>query len=281
MGQNLRRTWSLMGVLAVAILSSAFLTTMATAAGSSTPISPVTPTSEPPSTSKAPPIVGGEPANINDHPWVVFLTDAQGNQFCGGTIASPNKIVTAGHCVHGESPGTLQVVAGRENKESQAGTVAKVSKIWVHPRFQNANSGSDIAVLTLDRNLREEPLPLASAQDGAAYRPGTPASVFGWGVTSEGGPSSKTLRKATLPVVGDRDCSAAYGGQYLPDAMVCAGVPQGGVDSCQGDSGGPLVAGDRLIGIVSWGNGCARPGTPGVYTRVATYYNEVRAELGS
>jgi secreted trypsin-like serine protease len=54
--------------------------------------------------------------------------------------------------------------------------------------------------------------------------------------------------------------------------MVCAGYPQGGTDTCQGDSGGPMlgsVAGvPRVVGTTSFGEGCARPGKPGVYGRV-------------
>jgi secreted trypsin-like serine protease len=74
-----------------------------------------------------------------------------------------------------------------------------------------------------------------------------------------------------VPITTDAACTAAYQGDYQPTAMFCAGVPEGGLDSCQGDSGGPFVVGGKLVGIVSWGIGCARPGLPGVYTRVATY----------
>jgi secreted trypsin-like serine protease len=56
--------------------------------------------------------------------------------------------------------------------------------------------------------------------------------------------------------------------------MVCAGFPQGGVDTCQGDSGGPMfgrasTGALRVVGTTSFGEGCARPGKPGVYGRVA------------
>lgn len=101
---------------------------------------------------------------------------------------------------------------------------------------------------------------------------GTNARVSGWGATSEGGPGSATLLAVYKPVVSNAACNAAYNGG-ITDGMICAGVPEGGRDACQGDSGGPLTAGNIVIGIVSWGQGCARPNFFGVYARVAHYRN--------
>jgi secreted trypsin-like serine protease len=260
--------WSMGGLLAAATLSSGLLTTTANAADPDT------------WDAKAPPIVGGQPAKIAEHPWVVYLIDKQGNQFCGGTIAKANKIVTAAHCVSGEKPENVQVVAGRESKQSQDGKIAKVTGIWVHPGFQNANSGSDVAVVTVDQDLPQQPLPVAGKEDRPLYEPGKMSMVLGWGATAEGGQASENLQKAEVPLVSDQECQKAYP-QYKADAMVCAGLPQGGVDSCQGDSGGPLVVDNKLVGIVSTGNGCARPNAPGIYTRVATYHDDVQQQLGS
>jgi secreted trypsin-like serine protease len=98
--------------------------------------------------------------------------------------------------------------------------------------------------------------------------------ISGWGDTSEFGGTPATLQAATVNVIDDGTCSADYGGDFDPNTMICAGFQSGGVDTCAGDSGGPLQAplsagGYRLVGITSWGEGCAEPGFPGVYTRVA------------
>lgn len=272
MGHSSRRMWPLVGILGSVVLSSAFTTTAATDV----------PAGQTGTTEKAPPIVGGQPASIAEHPWVVYLAEDQGTrQFCGGTVAKPDKIVTAAHCVQDRQAQDIDVVAGREDTQTQDGTVAKVADIWVHPDFQSPQTGADVAVLTLDHQLDQQPLQLASKQDTALYEPGTKATVLGWGATEEGGSPSTVLRKVDVPISSDQDCSRAYGSEFVQEAMVCAGVPEGGADACQGDSGGPLVAGDRLVGIVSFGQGCARPETPGVYTRVATYEQEVRAQLES
>jgi len=135
-------------------------------------------------------------------------------------------------------------------------------------------------VLTLDRNLPYQTLAMASPADSGLYAAGTPATILGWGDTTEGGSASPVLLGATVPVVSDATCKAAYK-KYDATAMVCAGYPQGGVDTCQGDSGGPMAAGARLIGITSWGTGCARPGLPGVYVRVATYYADLTQQINS
>lgn len=90
----------------------------------------------------------------------------------------------------------------------------------------------------------------------------------------EGGATPSQLQKVTVPVVDRATCKEAYSTPTpleITDNMFCAGLPQGGQDACQGDSGGPIVQGDVLIGVVSWGTGCARPNKYGVYTRLANY----------
>ncbi|MNT55643.1 Trypsin [compost metagenome] len=81
------------------------------------------------------------------------------------------------------------------------------------------------------------------------------------------------LQKVDVPLVTTESCNISYKNE-ITDRMMCAGFPEGGKDSCQGDSGGPLVAKTTdnqtyLIGVVSWGTGCARAGKPGVYAKVS------------
>jgi secreted trypsin-like serine protease len=221
-------------------------------------------------------VVGGTRVSTADHPYAVFLTTASGFQFCGGTLVSPRKVVTAAHCAVGQGRADIRVVAGRDDKQSDAGVVVKVIGVWVHPDFTGVRSGADVAVLTLAARVSYRPAAIAT--DQRPYRPGTPATVLGWGRTSEGGQASRYLLGATVPVVADPDCARAYP-DFAPTSMVCAGFPGGGVDTCQGDSGGPMIVSDTLVGIASWGDGCARPNKPGVYTRVATYASVIAEQL--
>jgi secreted trypsin-like serine protease len=215
-----------------------------------------------------PRVVGGDRVSIAKHPWVVFITDSSGNQFCGGTLVAPTKVVTAGHCAVGRTARSTRVVVGREDKQSTQGKVVRLSGIWVHPDYASADQGDDVAVLTLREAVTARPAQLAQGE--ALYAPGTGAFALGWGRISEQSPASRYLLGVDLPVVSDDECERSYS-LFKSESMVCAGYPEGGKDTCQGDSGGPLVVGDTLIGVTSWGEGCARPRKYGVYSRVAAY----------
>jgi secreted trypsin-like serine protease len=121
---------------------------------------------------------------------------------------------------------------------------------------------------------------IAAVGERHVWDPGTKATIAGFGLTSQDAQDPPdTMQQAQVPIESDGDCANAYpngvgGGSYDAKTMLCAGYPQGGTDTCQGDSGGPLLATaldgtPRLVGATSFGDGCAQPGKPGVYARVA------------
>ncbi|MCI2419144.1 serine protease [Saccharopolyspora sp. K220] len=228
-------------------------------------------------------VLGGSDATTDDAPWVVALADHHGRQFCGGTLVSPVKVITAAHCtvdpITGgqRNPAEVRTIAGRTDLRTDQGVIGEVERIWTHPDYQDYVHGDDIAVLTLRTPMPQRPLATVGPDETAPYQPGTVARVFGWGKTSESGPPSDTLRSVDVPINTDDACRAAYP-NFDARSMFCAGVPEGGSDACAGDSGGPIVADGRLIGVVSYGTGCGRPGTPGVYTRLASYVAELSAQ---
>lgn len=221
-------------------------------------------------------IVGGTRASIADHPYVVYLATRDGYQYCGGSLVAPDKVVTAAHCARAFPARDIRVVGGREDKESADGEVRAVTGVWIHPRYRDVTSGYDVAVLTIAEPLPYRLLPVAGPDSAALYTEGGPATILGWGRTSSGGSTSRYLLTATVPVYGDAACGDAYRA-FAAESMVCAGLPQGGVDTCQGDSGGPLIVDGVLVGVSSWGEGCAAPGKPGVYARVSTYAEDIAA----
>ncbi|RJQ82851.1 serine protease [Pseudonocardiaceae bacterium YIM PH 21723] len=227
-------------------------------------------------------IVGGTAATTDQYPWTVYLASGStgSGQFCGGTLVRANKVITAAHCTKGRTPANTYVVVGRTAKNTTAGTVAKVSAIWVHPSYVSATAGSDVSVLTLSAAVTQTPATLVETGDTALYAAGTSSKTLGWGATSEGGATSNSLLQVDVPLVSDSTCAASYGANFNASAHICAGLAAGGKDSCQGDSGGPLVAGGKLIGAVSWGEGCARANKYGVYTRLITYLPQITPQLG-
>ncbi|WP_370943359.1 serine protease [Amycolatopsis sp. cg5] len=225
-----------------------------------------------PETAGQPGIVGGQPAAVAQYPFAVFLTDENGSQFCGAVLIGENSVATAAHCAKAVTKPNLRVVAGRQDKRVKDGTVSTVSDIWVNPDYTDPGTGNDIALLTTTSRLRYETAQVT--QTARYYTENTMATVLGWGRLKDNGDRSDVLRSVDVPMISDASCKAAYG-NYDPSTMVCAGYEKGGKDACQGDSGGPLVVGKVLIGIVSWGVGCAQPGKPGVYTRVSAFADEL------
>ncbi|WP_328734742.1 S1 family peptidase [Streptomyces bobili] len=227
------------------------------------------------------PIVGGSTTTTTAYPFMMQITDASQNQFCGGTLVSATKVVTAAHCMVGETTSSVRVVGGRTYLNGTNGTVSRVSKIWIHPDYTDATNGDDVAVLTLSTSMPYTKASYVTSSQTSLYAAGTTARVLGWGTTSASGSSSNQLRTATVPIVSNSSCASSYGSDFVASDMVCAGYTSGGVDTCQGDSGGPLLIGGVLAGITSWGEGCAEAGYPGVYTRLTTFSSLVSAQVNS
>ncbi|KAI4542885.1 hypothetical protein MG293_007011 [Ovis ammon polii] len=163
-----------------------------------------------------------------------------------------------------------------------------VRSILIHDNYNPETHENDIALVQLDkevtfnRYIHTVCLPEANQ----AISPGSTAYVTGWGSQSYSGSTVTNLQQARVNIISNYLCNApaGYNGAVLP-GMLCAGVPEGGVDACQGDSGGPLVQEDSrqhwfIVGIVSWGYQCGLPDKPGVYTRVTAYRHWITQKTG-
>jgi trypsin len=251
-----------------------------------------------------PKVVGGNNASISQYPWqAAVLIDGQ--QVCGGSLLTSRIVITAGHCVFGTDPDCLfactgfhpicnaisdpppgdgscrldpddvTVILGSTTLSGAPQTpVSGVSyRSNYNPNFAPEVPSFDVGYLVLSGSSGQTPIKVAGSDETALWDPGSAVDVSGWGETGTV-LRPNTLQAATVNVIDDGTCAGDYPGMFDPNTMICAGFQSGGVDTCEGDSGGPLEApmpagGYRLAGITSWGEGCAEPGHPGVYTRVA------------
>ncbi len=264
----------------------------------------------------SPKIIGGNETTISTAPWMAQLwyyddkgttsTSDDEGFFCGGSVVSPTKILTAAHCVWDETnnkpynwkangaviTGTASLPTSNSDGSANlhGGTATAVLRQWNNPSYNPSTINNDVAVLTLGAPVKATPIKLTTNTDTTSYKAGTSAKVYGWGRTSSTSDDiSETLKTATLPVQSDSTCSTYFGSLFIKGHMVCAGNPATGSDTgttatCNGDSGGPLVVGGRVVGVVSWGvtdNGvdCVVQGSYSVFTKVSTYVGAVYAQI--
>lgn len=222
-------------------------------------------------------IVGGVVAEKGEFPFQISLQSSSGSHFCGGSLIKKNWVLTAAHCVAGWNKAN-KIVVGLHDQKNKVGTETFTSvKVVPHPLYNRSTLDYDYAVIQISGDSKFRTIELNNTEIVIPEIGRDPINVWtsGWGTTSEGSYAlPNLLNKVEVPLVSTAECNAAtaYGGD-ITDRMMCAGLPQGGKDSCQGDSGGPLfvkqASGDfLLVGVVSWGEGCARPNKFGVYSKV-------------
>ncbi|MFS8886475.1 trypsin-like serine protease [Synechococcus sp. H70.2] len=251
-------------------------------------------------------IVGGRPAHPGAFPWMVALLNAAEPdpfraQFCAGSLVAPEWVLTAAHCFFDDqgqqvvNARNLDLLVGTTRLQLGAGQRIRAAQIVIHPGYNpqvGQLGGNDLALVRLSRPVALPTLPVVLPNQTSLTAPGTFATILGWGATSprdldqEPSGFALDLQQAEVPIVANEVCNApqSYNGIIL-DTMLCAGFPQGGVDTCQADSGGPLLvpsgSGFALAGITSFGKGCAQPNFYGVYTRVSSFAEFVQAVIGS
>ncbi|XP_055622446.1 uncharacterized protein LOC129766011 [Toxorhynchites rutilus septentrionalis] len=225
-------------------------------------------------------IVGGKDTVIENHPYQVSLR-RHGAHTCGGAIITVDTILTAAHCVYytNANPSDFSIRAG-STQRTVGGQLITVSEIINHPKYDDWTLQWDISILKLSENLifGQSVQPIALPDRTFTIEHGSKVSIAGWGTLYYQGPSTERLQSVSVPIVSNAECSKAYE-QFGPilSTHLCAGAA--GIDACQGDSGGPLVSNEMVIGVVSWGYGCAFPGYPTVYTRVSEFLDFIKENL--
>jgi len=234
-----------------------------------------------------PQIIGGIPADEGEFPSTISLrrNDFFGRtHFCAGSLISADVVLTAAHCLDGMDPIGIWAVGGAHLLEAPSGYEQEIQalELIIHKDYDEDSVVNDIGIVKLaaKMNLNDRVKIVELPPVNAPTAAGTAVTVAGWGEVVEGGGLSNCMMKATFPVVSDQQCREFYGETEIVDSMLCAGDLIGGADACQGDSGGPLMLKNGyLVGIVSWGFGCATPNYPGVYTEVSSFIDWISQHL--
>lgn len=233
-------------------------------------------------------IINGEDVPPGEYPWFVRFVDKNNGSWsgCGGSLITPEFVLTAAHCI---SPNNnldetnLAVEIGRycTSDNSNCGypfeTIDVIGAFAV-PAFNSATFDKDYAILKLKNRSTATPVKMdpGYADDYALDQRNLWAIGFGNTGTSFFcslfGCYPTKLQHVEVAYISNDECGDSYAPEPITNAMLCAADP--GQDACQGDSGGPLYDKDNdvLVGITSWGFGCADPNYPGVYSRVSIIY---------
>ncbi|XP_062871435.1 complement factor I [Trichomycterus rosablanca] len=235
-------------------------------------------------------VVGGQQALPTQIQWQVAIED-EGRIHCGGAYLGGCWVLTAAHCVRNK-PKEFRIKFSLWSKVMLLTTsdTIPVKSIIIHHEYNSRTSQNDIALIQLQNlaHVKEclHPNPAVRSicvpWSPLQFLPNSTCTISGWGRGRQETDRVYTLNYANVNIIGN--CSQYYKDRFY-DGMECAGDLEGTVDACQGDSGGPLVCTDAsgvsyVWGIVSWGEKCGVAGYPGVYTKVADYFEWIRLHTG-
>ncbi|XP_054157388.1 uncharacterized protein LOC128955740 [Oppia nitens] len=229
-----------------------------------------------------PKIVGGNPVDISKFPYQVLIqvfTSSTEFVYCGGSIISPNWVLTASHCIYKKPQNNIHVTAGRTQFRS-GGVTRRAIQVIQHEKYGPSGNilNNDIALLRLDQPFKYSDTIRPIRLVNAPVRDGTQAWSTGWGAYSaQSNTPALTLQGVLSKIISLQECQRIYSSLRLSKNNVCA--DSGNAGTCAGDSGGPLAVNDNLIGVLSAGPRPCGNGNPDIYTSVAAYRSWIRQIL--
>jgi secreted trypsin-like serine protease len=227
-------------------------------------------------------VINGTVVSASNENWQSIVSfRSYGYHICGGTLIAPTWVLTASHCLEDNYGNPIsaspQYTIGVGSYSLSSMTLYSPKRFIRHPAYNTSTLNNDIALIELESAVTMvEPTHYDTDHSLASN---TQTEVAGWGnMSTTGSDYPNDLREALVPIVDTATCNgfSAYNGSITSN-MLCAGYMVSYKDSCQGDSGGPLMVDETLVGIVSWGYGCAQTGYPGVYTKVQNYASWIKS----
>mmetsp|Transcript_8634 Transcript_8634/g.15211 ORF Transcript_8634/g.15211 Transcript_8634/m.15211 type:complete len:403 (+) Transcript_8634:70-1278(+) len=237
-------------------------------------------------------IVGGVKISVSTVPFLAALV--VDNKLCGATYLGQaddgdHYFLTAAHCLYdGSSTTTMSARMYYSSAISPSSNgfrltdVSFSSDVFIHPSYvvEESSMINDLAIVRFHDNVTDMPDPISLSEPSTMLENGTYVQVAGYGYTEESEKSPDyALREVTVEVLSNESCVEQNSEFAIdPTVHVCAALD--GKDSCSGDSGGPLFLTQNgtfiEVGIVSFGQGCAEVGKPGVYTRVSAFRDWIK-----
>jgi len=224
-------------------------------------------------------IVGGKPAEEHEFPWLVAIFRWGDKPFCGGTLLSSRTVLTAAHC--GVSSQDTVYVGEHDVTKADGEQKIGISRVTNHPSYGDFDNDFAIIYLAEEVTFTSKIMPVCLPSAGKNYDD-VVATTAGWGDLQDGGYNPDIPHEVDVNTMTNIDCTrTSYQKGDITSNMICAA--NSGKDSCQGDSGGPLMTNEgnffSLIGVVSWGEGCAKPEYPGVYARVTQQLGWIEEQI--
>jgi len=239
-------------------------------------------------------VVGGHAASAGAWPWQASLQMNNGFHFCGGSLIHPEWVLTASHCVDGQTPGRMRVVLGENNLGYNEGNEQIISpaRIIMHERYKQGGYwyNNDVALIKLSRPAQlNKYVNLVCLPKRGDDQQGNTCHISGWGFTSKssdtGGSSPRILQEVSGRIWRYSDCAAKWkpNGMNLNPKVYCFGNDNGrNYGVCNGDSGGPMscqsAGGWIVVGVAHFAEGRCK-NLPGGYTKVEPYLDWIKARV--